>query len=66
MTSKISYNNFQAEVVQLLKDARQRVVQAVNHTMVLTYFEIGRMIVEEQQNGNDRAEYGTELIIDLS
>ncbi len=66
MTSKISNNDFQAEVVQLLRDARHRVVQAVNHTMVLTYFEIGRMIVEEQQNGKDRAEYGAELIIELS
>ena len=34
--------------------------------MVLTYFEIGRMIVEEEQNGKQRADYGKQLISDLS
>jgi hypothetical protein len=34
--------------------------------MVLTYFEIGRRIVEEEQNGEERAEYGKEHIPDLS
>jgi predicted nuclease of restriction endonuclease-like (RecB) superfamily len=34
--------------------------------MVVTYFEIGKMIVEEQQNGKDRAEYGKRLIKELS
>lgn len=66
MTNKISNRDFHSQIVELLKNARQRVVQAVNHTMVLTYFEIGRMIVEEQQNGKDRAEYGKELIDELS
>ncbi len=66
MTSKVSNTDFHAQIVKLLKSARQRVVQAVNHTMVLTYFEIGRMIFEEQQSGKDRAEYGKELIKELS
>jgi hypothetical protein len=34
--------------------------------MVLTYFEIGRMIVEEEQNGKERADYGSQLLSDLS
>lgn len=34
--------------------------------MVVTYFEIGHLIVEEEQNGKDRAEYGAELVKDLS
>jgi len=34
--------------------------------IVLTYFEIGRMIVEEEQGGSERAEYGKEVIIGLS
>ena len=42
------------------------VVRAINQTMVLTYFEIGRMIVEEEQNGKNRAEYGQNLLQDLS
>lgn len=46
------------QVVELLQNARQQVLRTVNSTMVYTYFEIGRMIVEEEQNGKDRAEYG--------
>lgn len=34
--------------------------------MVYTYFEIGRMIVEEEQNGNERAEYGKQILKELS
>ena len=34
--------------------------------MVLTYFEIGRMIVEEEQNGKERAGYGKQLLVVLS
>lgn len=34
--------------------------------MTLTYFEIGRIIVEEEQNGNDRTEYGKQLLKGLS
>lgn len=55
-----------AQIAELLHAARNRVVRAVNETMVITYFEIGRMIVEEEQNGEERAAYGTELIQELS
>ena len=34
--------------------------------MVVTYFEIGRMLVEEKQGGKERAEYGKELLKGLS
>jgi predicted nuclease of restriction endonuclease-like (RecB) superfamily len=54
------------QVVELLQDARQQVLRTVNSTMTLTYFEIGRMIVEEEQSGKDRAEYGKQLLKGLS
>jgi predicted nuclease of restriction endonuclease-like (RecB) superfamily len=54
------------QVVELLQNARQQVLRTVNSTMTITYFEIGRIIVEEEQNGKDRAEYGKKLLIDLS
>ncbi len=38
-------------VVRLLETAQQKVVRSINQTMVLTYFEIGHLIVEEEQNG---------------
>ncbi|MGQ7947001.1 PDDEXK nuclease domain-containing protein [Flavobacterium sp. WC2509] len=55
-----------SQVVEMLQNARQHVLRTVNSTMVYTYFEIGRMIVEEEQNGKDRAEYGKQLLKGLS
>ena len=58
--------NFYESVIQLLRKAQEKVVHAVNNTMVITYFEIGRMIVEEEQKGKERAEYGRHLVTTLS
>jgi predicted nuclease of restriction endonuclease-like (RecB) superfamily len=55
-----------SQVVALLQNARQQVLRTVNSTMVYTYFEIGRMIVEEEQSGKERAEYGKQLLKGLS
>jgi len=59
-------NNFFHQIVALLQEARLQVVRTVNHTMVYTYFNIGKMIVEEEQNGKERAEYGKQLLKGLS
>lgn len=64
--TNISQDDLSKKISNLLNEARKRVLQTVNHTMVLTYFEIGRMIVEEEQNGKERADYGTKLLIELS
>lgn len=58
--------NLYNKVAELLKQAQSTVVQTVNKTMTLTYFKIGKMIVEEEQNGKERAEYGQQLINGLS
>lgn len=50
----------------LLDNARKKVLSTVNQTMVITYFEIGRMIVEDEQNGENRAEYGKAVLKELS
>jgi hypothetical protein len=42
------------------------VVKSVNVAMCVTYYEIGRMIVEQEQGGNQRAEYGAALVEELS
>jgi predicted nuclease of restriction endonuclease-like (RecB) superfamily len=55
-----------SQVVELLQNARQQILRTVNSTMVYSYFEIGRMIVEEEQSGKDRAEYGKQLLKGLS
>ena len=64
--TNISSNELSKKISNLLVEARKRVLQTVNHTMVLTYFEIGRMIIEEEQNGKERADYGKQLLSDLS
>ena len=66
MVANISINDLSKKISNLLIEARKRILQTVNHTMVLTYFEIGRMIVEEEQNGKERAHYGKQLIKNIS
>ena len=56
---------FYSQIVDLLYSARNSVIRVVNHTMVVTYYEIGRAIVEEEQSGQDRAQYGNKLLHDL-
>ncbi|MBN9297957.1 MAG: DUF1016 family protein [Filimonas sp.] len=50
----------------LIQDARQHVVRNVNTTMLITYFEIGRMLVEDEQKGSHRADYAMKTITQLS
>lgn len=47
-----------SQIASVLSKSRQFVVSTVNTTMVRTYFEICRIIVENEQNGKSRAEYG--------
>jgi len=54
------------DIRSLIEQARSKVVQSVNRVMVITYWEIGKRIVEEEQHGEKRAEYGKYLIKDLS
>ncbi len=50
----------------LMDNARSSAVREVNNILVQTYWEIGRIIVEDEQGHSDRAEYGKQLITDLS
>lgn len=45
-------------IAEVIQQARQQVRQAVNHQMVQAYWHIGRLIVEQEQQGQERAEYG--------
>jgi predicted nuclease of restriction endonuclease-like (RecB) superfamily len=64
--NKLTNTKFFSQIVDLLQSARKNVVLTINQTMVTTYFEIGRMIVEEEQGGKERAEYGKQIIKQLS
>lgn len=65
MTTKPD-SRFFSQVAELLRQAHSHVARQVNSAMVLTYFEIGRIIVEEEQKGEERAGYGEQLLIGLS
>ncbi len=53
-------------VRSILHEARQRAYRAINAAMVQAYWEIGRVIVEEEQRGEQRADYGQRVVEDLS
>ena len=55
-----------AEIRQILIGARQTAYKAVNFAMVTAYWNIGRRIVEDEQHGSTRAEYGKAVLADLS
>ncbi len=58
--------NIYADVKNLLIESRKKVYRNINSTMVHTCWNIGRIIVEEEQKGKNKAEYGTYLLKYLS
>lgn len=62
----LSNNGYFEKVKKILESARVRMVQSVNHAMVLAYYEIGGIIVEEEQDGAARAAYSKKIIKQLS
>lgn len=53
-------------ITEVINQARQQVKQAVNQQMVEAYWHIGRLIVEQEQQGEERAEYGKQQLSHLS
>lgn len=59
-------DSFYSKILDLLKSAHKTVYQSVNSTMVETYYKIGKLIVDEEQQGKEKAKYGKNLINELS
>ncbi|MEY4592832.1 MAG: hypothetical protein RIR18_1727 [Pseudomonadota bacterium] len=59
-------DNLLDRVVSILEQARSNVVRAINSNMVVAYWLIGREIVQALQGGEERAEYGKQVIAKLS
>ena len=57
--------SFYNEIKEILISARNKVYQTANFAMVEAYWNIGKSIIEEQ-GGNEKAEYGTGLLKELS
>ena len=66
LPSNRNVHGFFDDVANVIEQARRFVGRAADLTMCVTYFEIGRMIVEEEQGGKARAEYGKGLLAELS
>jgi predicted nuclease of restriction endonuclease-like (RecB) superfamily len=61
-----NYSNLLEKIAEILSQARTRVFREINRAQVLAYWSIGREIVEFEQKGKTRAEYGEELVIRLA
>ncbi|MCF0218190.1 MAG: DUF1016 family protein [Muribaculaceae bacterium] len=66
MANEIQNTNLYERIAGLLEQAKNHVRSVVNLSMVYTNYEIGRMIVEDEQKGSLRAEYGKTVLKDLS
>jgi predicted nuclease of restriction endonuclease-like (RecB) superfamily len=64
--SEQSEIDFFKSVCDLIRQARRSVEKNINTTMVTTYFEIGRRIIEKEQQGEKRAQYGKRILKGLS
>jgi hypothetical protein len=64
--SHITDPSFINDVKKIVEQGRRTAYGAVNAVMIETYWRIGRRIVEQEQNGKERAEYGKQLIEMLS
>jgi len=66
MSNVMKKDNFYINIKDILQTARDNTYKQVNSIMVKAYWNIGKQIVQEEQNGEDKAKYGTYLIKELS
>jgi predicted nuclease of restriction endonuclease-like (RecB) superfamily len=59
-------DNLYNDIKSILQQARQTAYRAVNFTMVLAYWQTGKLIVEDEQKGKKRADYGKNVLKELS
>ena len=62
----MEYNDLVQEITVLVKKNKGQLYQTINHTITFTYWKIGEYLVEFEQKGNIRAEYGKKLLQNLS
>jgi len=60
------FPEFFNKIAAIIEQARKHVGRTVDLTMCITYYEVGRIIVEQEQGGKTRADYGSALLKDLS
>ena len=62
----VEYQAALEDIKQIIISGQKYVYQAANRAMVFTYWQIGKRIVEQEQKGEERAEYGKALLDTLS
>lgn len=63
---KVNYGELLDKVSKILEEARKKTVRQINAVMVETYWHIGKLIVKEEQEGKEKAQYGIMLLPKLS
>jgi len=63
---EIAQNHLFSTIKEVILQARQRVYRMVNSSLLETYWQIGRLIVEDEQRGKARADYGKNTLITLA
>ncbi len=59
-------NSLYDSIKSLIEESKAQIVRKVNTGIILTYYEIGRMIVKDEQSGKSRAEYADQTLKQLS
>ena len=62
----IGSNMVYLQIKELMENAKKQVSVKINNILVQTYWEIGKIIVEDEQKNKERAEYGKKLLKELS
>ncbi|MEI3791475.1 MULTISPECIES: PDDEXK nuclease domain-containing protein [unclassified Chryseobacterium] len=63
---EISEDSLFQSVKEIIRQSREKVFRIANSTLLLTYWQIGKLIVEDEQQGKERAEYGKKTLKNLS
>lgn len=66
MSDIVKKDDFYSNIRDILQTARNKTYKQINFIMVEAYWNIGKQIVQKEQNGDDRAKYGSALIKELS
>jgi len=68
MTSyiKVEDNNIYSDIRKLIKGSKQEVARKINSTITITYWNIGKIIMEDELKGKYRADYGKQILKELS
>ncbi len=64
--SKNTYHTLKEQIKTLLAAGRENALRSVNTILLRTYWQIGKHIVEFEQQGKEKAEYGSELLSKLA